>query len=180
MHHFPITPVIDDGRLHDPDLRENFIERVFVYNRWKEFLRRGGLIKDLIIFHTEHKFLILSHSPKHFTDLGRLVAKAKTLEREELHAEYAKRLMEGLSLLATHKKNTNVLQHIMGYFKKQLSADEKQEFLEVIENYRKGYLPLIVPMVLVNHYNRRFHEPYLKRQHYLTPHPFELMLRNHG
>jgi len=176
---FPLIPVIDDGRLHDPSLRENFIERVFVYKRWQEFIKKGGVIKDLILFHTEHKLLILSHSPKHFSTLGRLVANAKKYQSEELYSEYIKIVMEGLSLIATIKKNTNVLLHIIGYFKKQLSANDKQELLEVIENYHKGFVPLIVPITIIKHYVRKFDEPYLKRQYYLNPHPLELMLKNH-
>lgn len=180
MQHFPLIPVIDDGRLHDPGLRENFIERVFVYKRWKEFIKKGGPVRDLIIFHTEHKLLILSHSPKHFSILGQLVAIAKKYKPEDLHSEYIRLLMEGLRLIATVKKNTNVLLHIAGYFKKQLSADDKKELLEVIENYHRGYVPLIVPIFLIKHYVRKFDELYLKRQYYLNPHPLELMLRNHA
>ncbi len=180
MNKFPVIPVIDDGRLHDPGLRENFIERVFVYKRWQGFIKKGGLIRDLVAFHTEHKFLILSHSPKHFSVLGRLVAKPKHYKPEDLNAEYVKLLMECLRLVATVKKNTNVLQHIAGYFKNKLSSDDRKELLEVIENYHKGYVPLIVPIVLVRHYVRKFNEPYLQRQYYLNPHPLELMLRNHA
>jgi len=177
---FPIIPVIDDGMLHDPGLRENFIERVFVYKRWQEFIKRGGLVGDLVAFHTEHKLLVLSHSPKHFSALGQLVARAKQYEPDAFNAEYTRLLMEGLRFIATVKKNTNVLLHIAGYFKKQLSSDDKKELLEVIENYHKGYIPLIVPVVLVKHYVRKFNEPYLKKQYYLNPHPLELMLRNHA
>jgi len=180
MNKFPVIPVIDDGRLHDPGLRENFIERVFVYKRWQEFIKKGGLIRDLVAFHTEHKLLILSHSPKHFSVLGQLIAKPKQNKPEDLNAEYVNLLMECLRLVATVKKNTNVLQHIIGYFKNQLSSDDKKELLEVIENYHKGYIPLIVPIVLVKHYVRKFDEPYLGKQYYLNPHPLELMLRNHA
>lgn len=176
---FPLIPVIDDGRLHDPVLRENFIERVFVYKRWKEFEKSGGRIKDLINFHTEHKLLILSHSPKYLTSLGRIIADAKRYKPEKLRSEYIKFLMEGLNYTSTVKKNTNVLFHIMGYFKKRLSQVEKEELVETINNYHKGYIPLIVPIVLVKHYVRKFDEPYLKKQYYLNPHPLELMLRNH-
>ncbi len=180
MNKFPVIPVIDDGRLHDPGLRENFIERVFVYKRWQEFIKKGGLIRDLVAFHTEHKLLILSHSPRHFSVLGQLIAKPKQNKPEDLNAEYVNLLMECLRLVATVKKNTNVLQHIVGYFKNQLSSDDKKELLEVIENYHKGYIPLIVPIVLVKHYVRKFDEPYLQKQYYLNPHPLELMLRNHA
>lgn len=179
MERFPSVPVEDEGRLHDPSLRENFIERIFVYRRWKEMVRGRGALRELVSFHTDHKLLILAHSPKHYTQLGRLVAHAKEQERQALLNEYFTVLMDGLKLLATTRKNTNVLQHIAGYFRKQLSSEEKQELLGVIESYHTGIAPLIVPLVLINHYVRKYDEPYLKRQYYLHPHPAELMLRNH-
>ena len=179
MERFRLMPAEEDGRLHDPTLRENFIERIFVFKRWKEFQKSGGSTRALIDFHAHHKLLILSHSPKHYTALGRLVAHTVDYRQEELHAAYLQTLMEGLKLIATPKKNANVLQHLTGYFKRRLSADEKQELLEVIEQYRNGLIPLIVPIVLLGHYVRKYRELYLARQHYLNPHPAELMLRNH-
>jgi uncharacterized protein YbgA (DUF1722 family)/uncharacterized protein YbbK (DUF523 family) len=179
MSYFPLIPVIDDGRLHNPNLRENFIEQVLVCKRWKDFLKNSTKIRDLITFHTNLKLLILSHSPKHYDALGKLVAQAKKYQPDVLYPEYIRILMEGLRLLATAKKNTNVLLHITGYFKKQLSSEDKRELLEVIDQYRKGHISLIVPIVLMNHYVRKFDEPYLKMQFYLNPHPMELMLRNH-
>lgn len=178
MRHFPLTPVIDDGRLHNPRLRENFIESVFVFHRWQTLLKYGS-INDLIEFHTSHKLLMLAHSPKQYSALGQLVASAKKVKRETLFFAYIQGFMEGMSLLATPKKNTNVLMHISGYFKKVTSADEKQELLEVIENYRTCLIPLIVPITLVKHYVRKYNIAYLKKQYYLNPHPMELMLRNH-
>lgn len=176
---FPLTPVEDDGRLHDPGLRENFIERLFVFHRWQTFVGRGTSLSGLVEFHTDHKLLILSHSPRHYNELGRLVAHGGDIPSEELYGEYVSLLMNGLMRMATPKKNSNVLQHIAGYFKKQLSPDEKQELVEVIEQYRSGLVPLIVPIVLLKHHVRKYDEPYLKRQYYLNPHPLELMLRNH-
>ncbi|MHA2344840.1 MAG: YbgA family protein, partial [Candidatus Hodarchaeales archaeon] len=177
VKHFPMIPAEDDGRLHDPLLRENFIERVFVLKRWRDFLKKGSSMRNIISFHTKHKLLIIAHSPKHYTTPGRLVAKSRA--RKRLHEEYITILMEGFKLLATVKKNTNVLMHCIGYFKKKISADEKQELLEVINNYHKGLIPLVVPITLINHYVRKYNEPYLKDQYYLNPHPIELMLRNH-
>jgi len=87
--------------------------------------------------------------------------------------------MEALQLKTTPKKNSNVLMHMMGYFKEQLSSDEKKELLEVIDHYRQEYIPLIVPMTLINHYVRKYDQPYLGQQVYLNPHPLELQLRNH-
>jgi uncharacterized protein YbgA (DUF1722 family) len=136
-------------------------------------------VKDLIAFHTEHKLLILAHRPKHLSLLGKLVADAKNRDRTELFSEYIRLLMEGIQLIATVKKNTNVLQHIAGYFKQSLASDDRQELLAIIDQYHNKYLPLIVPIVIINHYVRKFDEPYLGKQYYLAPHPLELMLRNH-
>jgi uncharacterized protein YbgA (DUF1722 family) len=176
---FPLLPVEDEGRLNDPRLRENFVERVFVYKRWQDFLEAGGRTKELVDFHTRHKLLIMAHSPKHQRTLGALVANPKTGLTSSLHSNYAHALMEALALQATVKKNTNVLHHIMGYFKRDVSADEKREMLEVIERYHDSLVPLIVPIVLLQHFVRRYNKEYLKTQYYLNPHPAELMLRNH-
>jgi uncharacterized protein YbgA (DUF1722 family) len=176
---FPLTPAEEDGRLHDPALRENFIERVFVFKRWREFEKGDGSVRGLLQFHTDHKLLVLAHSPRHYSALGNLVAKARKDRTESLRRDYAGLLMEGLRLEATVKKNTNVLQHMMGYFKKLLTQDEKKELLEIITEYHKGSIPLIVPVVLIRHYVRKYEVSYLGRQLYINPHPAELMLRNH-
>lgn len=179
MERFPGLPVTDEGRLHDPALRENFIERLFVLKRWRELLAQNPGIGSLVDFHTRHKLLILAHSPSHYRDLGKLVARAREIPLKELSAGYQTLLLEALRLQATPRKNANVLYHLLGYFKKQLTADEKQELLEVIEAYRREYVPLIVPITLINHYVRKYREPYLQEQYYLNPHPLELKLRNH-
>ena len=179
MKHFPSIPVEEEGRLHDPALRESFIERIFVLKRWREMVAQGRKMSRLIDFHTSHKLLIMAHGPKQNTLIGKLVATAKSLGETELYDQYRSLLMETLKLRATIKKNTNVLQHLMGYFKEYLSGDEKQELVEVIEHYRQGHFPLIVPITLINHYVRKYNQPYLKVQHYLNPHPLELQLRNH-
>ena len=179
MEHFPLLPVEDEGRLHDPGLRENFIERIFALKRWRAVLQSKESRGNVVDFHTVHKILILSHSPKHYQMMGMLVAKAKDLPIKELYQQYQTILMEALKLKTTSKKNSNVLMHMMGYFKEQLSSDEKKELLGVIDFYRKGHIPLIVPITLINHYVRKYEQPYLKEQIYLNPHPLELQLRNH-
>jgi uncharacterized protein YbgA (DUF1722 family)/uncharacterized protein YbbK (DUF523 family) len=179
MEHFPLIPVEEDGRLHDPKLRENFIERIFAFKRWREALMEKQSRGNLVDFHTRHKMLILSHSPEYQRIMGKLVAQVKDLPLGELYDKYQGLLMEALRLKSTTKKNANVIAHIMGYFKKQLSADEKQELLEIIDLYRGGTIPLIVPITLINHYVRKYDQPYLKEQYYLHPHPLELQLRNH-
>lgn len=179
MEHFPLLPVEEEGRLHDPVLRENFIERVFALARWREVVGKKASRGDLVEFHSKHKFLILSHSTKHYQDMGRLVARLKDMPLLHIFDEYQKRLMEALKLRATPKKNANVLMHMAGYFKDQLSAGEKAELNEVIDMYRKAMIPLVVPVTLLKHYVRKYDQPYLKDQYYLNPHPLELQLRNH-
>lgn len=179
MEHFPLLPVEDEGRLHDMKLRENFLERVFTLKRWRDMLAEGRTRGNLVAFHTRHKLLLLAHSPKHYQEMGRLVARAKELRPDELFPRYEALLMEAMRLKATPAKHANVLHHLMGHFKEQLSADERRELLEAIETFRKGFTPLIVPITLINHYVRKYNEPYLKSQWYLNPHPIELQLRNH-
>ncbi len=179
MEHFPLLPVEEEGRLHDPGIRENFIERVFALARWRELTEENNKISSLIDFHTKHKLLILAHSAKSYQEMGKLIACAKTASLPKLFEDYQRLFMEALKLRATPKKNANVLMHMAGYFKKQLSTDEKAELLEILELYRKEIIPLIVPITLVNHYVRKYNQPYLGKQYYLNPHPIEMQLRNH-
>ena len=111
--------------------------------------------------------------------MGKLVANGKQIPIKDLYHQYELLLMEALKLKTTIRKNSNVLQHLMGYFKKQLTADEKQELLEVFDQYRSEYVPLLVPITLINHYIRKYDQPYLKQQTYLNPHPLELKLRTY-
>ena len=177
--HFPRLPLEEEGRLCDPDIRENFIERVITCRRWKAFLRDDGSPAGLVAFHTDHKLLVMAHSPVHYRRLGALVAGAGTADRPSLLDRYEVQLLEAMALHATVRKHTNVLQHIMGYFRKRLSPVEKQELVEVIGRYHDRLVPLIVPVTLLRHYVRIHEEPYLSRQRYLDPCPAELMLRNH-
>lgn len=180
MEHFPLLPVEEDGRMHDPHLRENFIECVFVFKRWRDLLAGGMNAAGLVAFHTRHKLLLLSHSPELYREMGKLVAQAGKLPPGDLTEQYQQLLMKAMRLHASVRKQVNVLHHLLGYFKRQLSADEKQEVLELIEHYRHGTVPLVVPITLLNHFVRKYREPYLAGQFYLQPHPVELQLRNHS
>ena len=178
--HFPLLPVEEEGRLNDAKLRETFIEQIFTLKRWRETMASGRSMKNLVDFHTRHKLLVLSHSPAHAKLMGKLVAEGKQMPIDEVYTRYERLLIETLRLKTTVKKNMNVLEHILGYFKEQLSADEKQEVLELFDRYRREFVPLIVPVTLLNHYVRKYDQPYLKQQVYLNPHPIALKLRNHA
>ena len=179
MERLPLLPVEEEGRLHDPALRENFVERLFAYARWRAFMSerpsRGGLVR----FHTAHKLTLLAHAPAAYRRLGVLVAHAKGRPLREVLADYADELMAALRVHATAARHANVLEHMLGYFSKYLTAAERQEMAEVIADHRRGLVPLVVPITLVKHHVRRLGIEYLQGQTYLDPHPKELMLRNH-
>ncbi len=178
MRRFPRLPVEEEGRLNDPVLRENFIERVFVYDRLRALLADPSP-RRLIDFHTRHKLLVMAHNQQGYRRLGRIVADAGAGDLEATVEAYADLLMETLTRRATRRGHTNVLQHLMGYLKRRLDAEDKVELLEVIGQYRAGLVPLVVPMTLLRHHFRRHPHPYVEGQWYLEPHPAELMLRNH-
>ncbi|RPJ84728.1 MAG: DUF1722 domain-containing protein [Acidobacteria bacterium] len=175
----PELPVEEEGRLQDPRLRENFVERVFAYERLKAFFAARWTVGGLVEFHTAHKLTLLSHSTVAYRELGRLVAGAKGLERSDLQARYRESFMRALAVVATTRKHANGLMHIAGYFKRTLDLESRQELLVSIEDYRQGLVPLVVPLTLVRHHVRQTGEPYLRGQVYVDPHPKELMLRNH-
>jgi uncharacterized protein YbgA (DUF1722 family)/uncharacterized protein YbbK (DUF523 family) len=177
--HFPLLPVEEEGRLCDPALRENFIERIFAFRRWKDLLAGRKDVGELVRFHTAHKLQVMAHSPQHYREMGKLVADGKSLGASDLFSRYETLFMAALMLQATPRKNTNVLMHIMGYFKKQLSAGEKEELLSVIDRYHSQLVPLVVPVTLLCHYVNKYEQHYLKGQTFLDPHPMELLLRNH-
>jgi uncharacterized protein YbgA (DUF1722 family)/uncharacterized protein YbbK (DUF523 family) len=179
MERWPGLPVEEEGRLNDPHLRENFIERVFARNRWRTLAAKGITRRRLIEFHTAHKLLIRAHNETAYRRLGRLVGSAGTLEDLELHAAYELEFQNALRTRATAKKHTNVLQHALGYLKTQLGPVEKREILTVLEDFNRGPLPLVVPLSLLRFNIRRFDVEYLAGQLYFDPHPKELMLRNH-
>jgi len=175
----PQLPVEEEGRLADAGIRESFIERVFATARWQAFAASGPRVRDLVAFHAAHKFAILAHSPRHYGELGRLVAGAgPRLALDTLQA-YGARFAQALAIRATRARHVNVLQHLAGFFKRQLGDDERAELAEVIAEYRRGLVPLVVPLTLLKHHVRRLGLGYLADQVYLDPHPRELMLRNH-
>jgi uncharacterized protein YbgA (DUF1722 family)/uncharacterized protein YbbK (DUF523 family) len=180
MERLPLLPVEEEGRLHDLPLRENFVERVFAYRRVKELFGRRWTVGDLVRFHAEEKLLVLAHEPAAYARLGRLVAQAKALPRAEVAQRYAGLHAAALAKLATRGRHTNVLQHMAGSFKERATPEDRRELAEAIDDYRRGLVPLVVPVTLVKHHVRRLGVEYLAAQRYLEPHPKELMLRNHG
>jgi uncharacterized protein YbgA (DUF1722 family)/uncharacterized protein YbbK (DUF523 family) len=179
LDRFPNVPVEEEGRLSDPRLRENFIERVFAYSRLQRLFDRAWTVGSLVRFHTAHKLMLMAHSPSAYRELGRLTAAASKLNRSELPQRYSDAFMRALTIVATPGRHTNVLKHMAGYLKKRLDSASKGELLAAIEDYRRELVPLIVPITLLRHHVRVHGIEYLAGQYYLEPHPKELMLRNH-
>ncbi|HET8733796.1 MAG TPA: DUF523 and DUF1722 domain-containing protein [Anaeromyxobacteraceae bacterium] len=179
LERMPLLPVEEEGRLRDPSLRENFVERVFAYRRLKDALHGRWTVGSLVRFHTAEKLLLLAHEPEGYRELGRIVAKAKGEPRDAVAARYGERFMRAMARPATVGRQVNVLDHMAGYFKDALPPDEKAELREAIADYRKKLVPLVVPLTLVRHHVRKLGVAYLAGQTYLAPHPKELMLRNH-
>lgn len=179
MRRYPNLPVEEEGRLSDARLRENFVERVFAYRRLQSFFAARWTVGGLVAFHTAHKLVLLAHSPRAYGELGRYVADAKKIPRAEFRSEYETRLMLALKKLATPARHVNVMQHMLGYFRDRLKVEARRELADVVDDYARGLVPLIVPLTLIRHYVRRFEVAYLSEQFYLNPHPKELMLLNH-
>ena len=175
----PNLPIEEEGRLSDPGLRENFIERIFAFARLQQLFGARWSVGDLVAFHTAHKLTLLAHVPAAYQRLGRLVANARGVSRSELREEYSRDFMSALSAVSTRGRQVNVLEHMLGYFKKSLDEADRAELRELIARYGAGAVPLVVPMTLLKHHIRRLGVTYLAGQVYLDPHPAELMLRNH-
>jgi uncharacterized protein YbgA (DUF1722 family)/uncharacterized protein YbbK (DUF523 family) len=174
----PLLPVEEEGRLNDPALRENFVERVYAFHRWQALVREGLTAERLVDFHARHKLILMAHGRRHLTPLGHLVADAGRRPLPELLDTYGRLFMEALAHPATRRRHTDVLQHLAGYLKRHLDAADKAELVEVIEAYRTGQVPLIVPVTLLRHHFRRHPDPYVARQLYLTWVPAGLGLWN--
>jgi uncharacterized protein YbgA (DUF1722 family)/uncharacterized protein YbbK (DUF523 family) len=179
MERFPNLPVEEEGRLSDPRLRENFIERVFAYRRLRDVFAGTWTTGDLIRFHTAHKMSLLSHSTTAYQALGRLVASARGQKQSALREAYESLFMSTMAKIATPARHTNVLQHMAGHLKRLIDAESKRELQGAIDEYRRGLVPLVVPLTLLRHYVRLHKVEYLAGQTYLEAHPRELMLRNH-
>jgi uncharacterized protein YbgA (DUF1722 family)/uncharacterized protein YbbK (DUF523 family) len=179
IHRYPSLPVEEEGRLNDPHLRENFVERVFAYRRLRSFFSSRWTLGGLVQFHTVHKLVLMAHSPKAYSELGCFVANAKRLERDKIPEHYELAFMDALKKLATTARHTNVLHHMLGYLRQHLGGNARDELVTLIEDYRRSLVPLVVPIALFRHHVREFDVAYLQGQVYLEPHPKELMLRNH-
>jgi uncharacterized protein YbgA (DUF1722 family)/uncharacterized protein YbbK (DUF523 family) len=175
----PNLPVEEEGRLNDHVLRENFITRLYVWQRWINMLGNGLTAAGLIDFHTRHKYLVMAHSQAAYRRMGQMLSHLKGVDLAGVAADYVDELMGALQRRVTPARHVNVLQHIMGYLKRSLPAGDKQELLDCLESYRRSDIPLIVPVTLLRHHFRHHPDDYISMQWYLWPYPDGLGLRSH-
>jgi uncharacterized protein YbgA (DUF1722 family)/uncharacterized protein YbbK (DUF523 family) len=174
----PNLPLEEEGRLGDARLRENFVQRVFVYHRWRKLVQQGLNVASLTTFHAQLKLILMSHDQNQCRSLGKLVAGASKAEVNETGYRYISGAMQTLKKIATRKNHVNVMQHIQGYLKQNLDPDDKQELLETIQAYHRDEIPLVVPLTLLKHFFRKSPDAYIERSWYMNPYPAELKLRN--
>ncbi|MGL5242573.1 MAG: YbgA family protein [Kluyvera ascorbata] len=175
---YPWLPVEEDGRLHDPLLRENFVERVFALHELNTLRKNGLTRRALLDFHSRYKLQLLAHHQAGYREIGPFVATLHQWEDlEAFFVTYRDKLMAILKKPASRKNHTNVLMHIQGYFRHQLAMRQRGELREVILNYRAGLLPILAPMTLLKHYLAEYPDGYLLTQNYFDPYPQDLALR---
>jgi uncharacterized protein YbgA (DUF1722 family)/uncharacterized protein YbbK (DUF523 family) len=177
MKNFPDLPIEEEGRLNDLIIRENFIQRVYVYHRWQQLMSVHFSLKDIQQFHAQHKYIYMSHNQLALKKLGALLT-VKPDDIQILAKDYLTQAMTLLKSQATKSNHANTLLHIQGYLKNFISSDDKQELNGSVEQYRQGFLPLIVPITLLRHHFRKHPNDYIGQSFYLCPHPGELMLLN--
>ncbi len=175
----PLIPVEDEGRLNDPHLRENFIERVFAFHRLRELFTGRWNRGQVVAFHSREKYLLMAHSPKHYKELGRLTAAIADHKPAAFRDLYSALFMACMEVKATTRRQVNAMQHVAGHLRGVISPEAQHRVIAVIQEYGRGLTPLVVPMTLLRHYIEIHEVAYVKDQSYLNPHPAEMMLRNH-
>lgn len=178
VDNYPDLPVEEEGRLGDPVLREKFIKQVFAYHHWRQETQKGMSLHELMMFHSQYKYILMSHSQDRAKKLGAYVANGADLPLDEVKQDYWSEFMDILRISPSRKGHVNVLQHLQGFLKQDLDKDDKKELTETIEQYRLRLLPLIVPVVLLKHHFRKHPKPFVEQCRYLDPHPSELTLLN--
>lgn len=174
----PLLPLEDDGRLNDPGLRESFVTRAYAYHDWKQLCAGGLSAHKLVAFYSRYKYLVMAHHVPGYKQLGRMVAGAGSRPLDELAAEFAGEFMAALSQRATVRSHTNVLFHLAGYLKREVDSAQRQRLAGLIEQYRQGQIPLVVPLTMLKHHFANNPNAYIDSQVFMAPYPDELKLRN--
>ncbi|AQT59475.1 DUF523 and DUF1722 domain-containing protein [Cellvibrio sp. PSBB023] len=179
MELMPYLPVEEAGRLNDAGLRENFLTRVFAFHDFKTHLAQAPTAKKLIAFYSRYKYQVMAHHVPSYFEIGRFLSNLAGRDIESCRDQFFQLFMAALSHHATRKGNTNAMMHLRGYLKDILSTQDKQELSQLIDSYKAGMVPLVVPLTLLKHHLLKLDNPYLKAQTFWSPHPEQLGLRNY-
>jgi len=166
--------VEDEGRLKNFGIREHFLTRLFAISSFRK-VKESRSMKEIVRFHSENKYLLMAYKQETMRVLGRIVANLDKKDIEELIRDYEKYLSEALSEEPKYTSNINVLMHGLGYFSEKISSSEKAFFLDSLDRYREGRIPLSVPLNVLRSFIIRFQENYLMQQTFFEPYPEELL-----
>lgn len=172
LDYFPNHPIEDEGRLTNFDIREAFFYKIFTL---AEFDKDVQHMNDLVKFHTRHKYAMMSYQPKKMTELGQILANASKKTFKEDRERYKQKLYDTLLDIPSVGRNINTLTHIYGYFKNELTENEKKHYFDLIEKYRDKKIPYSTPLMLIQSWSNRFNQDYLINQSILNPFPSELL-----
>jgi uncharacterized protein YbgA (DUF1722 family)/uncharacterized protein YbbK (DUF523 family) len=175
---YPNLPVEEEGRLHDPNLRENFLLRVFAHHEFRLAVIEQPTMKALLDFHSRYKYIVMAHSQGAYKEIGRMLSGQERRPLTELIELYFTTLMQAISKPAKRKNHCNVLMHLVGYLKKTVDGNIRNEILDVIEQYRRGEVNLATPVTLLHHYLKLYGSDYVQQQRYFAPYPRALGIRN--
>lgn len=176
---FPLLPMEEEGRLQDPWLRENFVMQLFAYHQFEEFKKRSSEFKDLVRFHTVNKFLLQSKDEQLYRELGNIVANRNNYPFETILVMYELGFKTAISRKSSIKRTRNVLEHLSGFFKNELTSDEKEVLHTQIDDFAHKIIPVIVPLSTIHLYAKKYNTRYLLDQSFLDPYPKALALRSH-
>ena len=175
---FPFIPMEEEGRLEDDWLRENFIMQIFAYDAIQKLKITASSMSDLVLFHTKNKFMLQAKDEKLYRQMGKLVGNHEQKSFEEIFAEYELMFKMAIAKKSSSKRDRNVLEHMTGFFKNELSSVEKEMLHEQIKEYAEKIVPIIVPLSTIHLYAKKYNTKYLLDQTFLTPYPKELALRS--
>jgi uncharacterized protein YbgA (DUF1722 family)/uncharacterized protein YbbK (DUF523 family) len=173
LERFPEAAIEDEARLENFSIREHFFTKLFTLADLRR-VAASGQMKELVSFHSRNKYLLMAYSQAKLKVLGNIVANQENKDFPGIVSEYKAEFSSALSHAPKHTSHINALMHTLGYFSEKISSGEKQYFLDSLQDYRNGKLPLSVPQSLIRSWIVRFNEAYLKDQTFFRPYPQEL------
>jgi len=175
---YPLLPMEEEGRLSDPWLRENFVMQLFAYDAMERLKASKPGMRELVLFHQQYKFMLQSKDEMSYRKLGRIVGNQEGGEFSELFSRYEVLFKTAIAQKSSVGRTRNVLEHMAGFLKNDLTPVEKEMMHEQIRDYAAKIVPLILPLSTLEIFARKYEAGYLLTQTFLKPYPKELALRS--